>query len=97
MARLKEYYKNDVAKALMKKFSYKSVMQIPQLEKIVINVGAGEARDNSKVIDAILTDLSAITGQKPATWAYAESAAPPLIPSRNSRGSRPSASAKPSA
>ena len=65
MARLKEYYKNDVAKALMKKFSYKSVMQIPQLEKIVINVGAGEARDNSKVIDAILTDLSAITGQKP--------------------------------
>lgn len=65
MARLKEYYKNDVAPALMKKFSYKSVMQIPKLEKIVINVGAGEARDNSKVIDAIITDLSAITGQKP--------------------------------
>lgn len=65
MARLKEYYANDVAPALMKKFSYKSVMQIPKLEKIVINVGAGEARDNSKVIDAIMTDLSAITGQKP--------------------------------
>ena len=65
MARLKEFYQQDVAPALMKKFSYKSVMQIPKLEKIVINVGAGEARDNSKVIDAIVTDLSAITGQKP--------------------------------
>ena len=52
MARLKDYYKQDVAPALMKKFSYKSVMQIPKLEKIVINVGAGEAKDNSKVIDA---------------------------------------------
>lgn len=65
MARLKEFYKQDVAPAMMKKFSYKSVMQIPKLEKIVINVGAGEARDNAKVIDAIVTDLAAITGQKP--------------------------------
>ncbi len=65
MARLKDYYKNDVAPALMKKFSYKSVMQIPKLDKIVINVGAGEAKDNAKVIDAIMTDISAITGQKP--------------------------------
>jgi large subunit ribosomal protein L5 len=65
MARLKEFYKQDVAPALMKKFSYKSVMQIPKLDKIVINVGAGEARDNAKVIDAIVTDLGAITGQKP--------------------------------
>ena len=65
MARLKEYYKNDVAPQLMKKFSYKSVMQIPKLDKIVINVGAGEARDNSKVIDSIVTDIAAITGQKP--------------------------------
>ena len=65
MARLKDLYKSEVAPALMNKFSYKSVMQIPKLEKIVINVGAGEARDNSKVIDAILRDLSAITGQKP--------------------------------
>ncbi len=48
----------------MKKFGYKSVMQIPKLEKIVINVGCGEARDNSKVIDAIMTDLATITGQK---------------------------------
>lgn len=65
MARLKEFYNQDVAPALMKKFSYKSVMQIPKFEKIVINVGAGEARDNSKAIDAIMRDLAAITGQKP--------------------------------
>ena len=65
MARLKDFYKSDVAPALMKKYSYKSVMQIPKLEKIVINVGAGEARENSKVIDAIANDLAAITGQKP--------------------------------
>ena len=65
MARLKEYYGKEVAPALMKKFSYKSVMQIPRLNKIVINVGAGEAKENSKVIDAILVDLCAITGQKP--------------------------------
>ncbi|MDD3228752.1 MAG: 50S ribosomal protein L5 [Oscillospiraceae bacterium] len=66
MARLKDYYKSEVAPALMKKFSYKSVMQIPQLDKIVINVGAGEAKENSKVIDSITSDLMAITGQKPA-------------------------------
>lgn len=65
MARLKDYYVSDVAPAMMKKFGYKSVMQIPKLEKVVINVGAGEAKDNSKVIDAIMTDLAAITGQKP--------------------------------
>lgn len=66
MARLKDFYKQDVAPQLMKKFSYKNVMQIPKLDKIVINVGAGEARDNSKVIDAIVTDIAAITGQRPA-------------------------------
>ncbi|MEE3449999.1 MAG: 50S ribosomal protein L5 [Acutalibacteraceae bacterium] len=65
MARLKDLYKKDVAPALMNKYSYKSVMQIPKLEKIVINVGAGEARENSKVIDAISSDLAKITGQKP--------------------------------
>lgn len=64
MPRLKGYYNQEVAPALMKKFSYKSVMQIPKLEKIVINVAAGEARDNAKVIEAILNDLAAITGQK---------------------------------
>jgi len=49
----------------MKKFGYKSVMQIPKLEKVVINVGCGEARDNAKVIDSVMSDLAAITGQKP--------------------------------
>ena len=65
MARLKDFYVSDVAPALMKKFGYKSVMQIPKLDKVVINVGAGEAKDNAKVIDAIMTDIAAITGQKP--------------------------------
>jgi len=65
MARMKEFYKSEVAPALMKKFGYKSVMQIPKLEKIIINVSCSEARDNSKVLDAIMTDLGAITGQRP--------------------------------
>ena len=64
MARLKELYAKDVAPALMKKFGYSSVMQIPKMEKIVLNVGAGEARENPKVIDAIVGDLGKITGQK---------------------------------
>ena len=64
-ASLKEAYKSEIAPALMKKFEYKSVMQIPKLDKIVLNVGCGEARDNSKVVDAIINDLSIITGQRP--------------------------------
>ena len=62
--RLKEMYMNDVAPALMKKFAYKSPMQIPKLDKIVINVGAGDAKDNAKVIDTIIAELSLISGQK---------------------------------
>ena len=65
MAKLKETYVKDIAPALYKKFGYKSVMQIPKLDKVVVNVAAGEAKDNAKVIDAIMTDLTAITGQKP--------------------------------
>lgn len=65
MARLKTYYKETVAPALFKKFGYKSVMQVPKLSKITINVACGEAKDNQKVIDAIAADLTAITGQKP--------------------------------
>ena len=65
MARLKEFYASEVAPALMKKFNYKSPMQIPKFEKIVVNVAAGDAKDNSKVMDAILADLATITGQKP--------------------------------
>ena len=65
MARLKEFYRNDVSTALMKKFEYKSVMQIPRLEKVIINVGESDAKDNTKVIDAIISDLAQITGQRP--------------------------------
>ena len=64
MARLKDYYVKTVAPALMKKFSYKSVMQIPKLDKVVVNVGCGEARDNPKIMEAILSDMQKITGQK---------------------------------
>ena len=63
--RLKQKYMSEVAPAMMKKFGYKSVMQIPKLDKITLNVGCGEARDNSKVLDAVCNDLGIITGQKP--------------------------------
>jgi large subunit ribosomal protein L5 len=64
MARLRDYYNNEVAPALMKKFTYKSPMQIPKLDKIIINVGCGDAKDNAKVIDSVVTDITKITGQK---------------------------------
>ena len=64
MSTLGNEYKNSIAPALMTKFGYKSVMQIPKLEKVVINVGCGEAKDNSKVVDSVISDLSKITGQK---------------------------------
>ena len=64
MSTLGNEYKNSVAPALMTKFGYKSVMQIPKLEKVIINVGCGEAKDNAKVIDAAIADLGLITGQK---------------------------------
>ena len=64
MARLKTQYQQEVAPALMKKFEYKSVMQVPKIDKIVVNVGCGEARENAKVLDAVVSDLSTITGQK---------------------------------
>ena len=65
MARLKELYVNEVAPQMMKKFGYKSVMQIPKLDKVVINVACGDAIQNSKVLDAIVTDIRTITGQQP--------------------------------
>ena len=64
MARLRDMYKAEIAPALMKKFEYSSVMQIPKLDKIVINVGCGDAKENSKVIDAVIADLTLIAGQK---------------------------------
>ena len=62
---LKAKYQAEVAPALMQKFGYKSVMQIPRLDKIVVNCGCGEARDNAKVLESVVRDLAAITGQKP--------------------------------
>lgn len=64
MPRLKDKYTNEVAPALMNKFQYKSTMQIPRIDKIVVNVGCGDARDNAKAIDAVVKDINAITGQK---------------------------------
>jgi large subunit ribosomal protein L5 len=64
MPNLKSKYKDEVAPALMQKFTYKSVMQIPKIDKIIVNIGCGEARDNAKVLDAVTRDLSTITGQK---------------------------------
>ena len=63
-SRLRETYKNDIAPAMQKKFGYKNVMQIPKLDKIVINMGVGEARENSKVLESAVKDLETITGQK---------------------------------
>ena len=64
MARMKDLYMSEVAPALMKKFEYKSPMQIPKFDKIVINVGTSDAKDNAKVIDNVIADLTLITGQK---------------------------------
>ncbi len=64
MPRLKTKYLEEVAPALMKKYSYKSTMQIPKIEKIVISVGAGDCKDNQKALDAVIKDISAIAGQK---------------------------------
>ena len=65
MARLKDKYLNEVAPALMKKYSYKSTMQIPKIDQIIVNVGCGEAKENSKALDFVCSDLAQITGQKP--------------------------------
>lgn len=64
MSRLKDLYRNEVAPQLMKKFTYKSPMQIPKLDKIVVNVGCGDAKDNTKVIDNVIDEITQITGQK---------------------------------
>jgi len=61
---MKKKYNEEVAPALMKKFDYKSSMQIPRIEKVVVNVGCGDARDNAKALEAVVKDISAITGQK---------------------------------
>lgn len=65
MARLKDKYKNEVVKALMEKFQYKNIMEVPKLEKIVLNMGLGDAKDNRKLLDSAVKELATITGQKP--------------------------------
>ena len=65
MSRLKETYKSEIVDAMTKKFGYKNVMEVPKLDKIVINMGVGEAKDNAKVLDAAISDLTTIAGQKP--------------------------------
>ena len=64
MARLKEMYQNEIVDAMIKKFGYKNIMEVPKLDKIVINMGVGEAKDNAKVLDSAVRDLEIITGQK---------------------------------
>lgn len=75
MARLKEKYKNDVAPAMMEKFQYSSVMQIPKLEKIVLNMGLGDTKDNAKGLDAAVSELATISGQKPVVTKARQSVA----------------------
>ena len=65
MARLKDLYKNEIVSALMDKFKYKSIMEVPKLEKIVINMGVGDAKDNPKYLESAVEELAAITGQRP--------------------------------
>ena len=67
MSRLKELYTNEIMDAMTKKFGYKNVMQVPKLDKIVINMGVGEAKENAKVLEAAVKDMEAITGQKAVT------------------------------
>ena len=64
MSRLKELYKNEIMDAMTKKFGYKNVMEVPKLDKIVINMGVGEAKENAKLLDAAIADMELITGQK---------------------------------
>ncbi len=65
MSRLKDIYQNEIVDAMVKKFGYKNVMQVPKLEKIVVNMAIGEAKENAKILDSAMADLATITGQKP--------------------------------
>jgi len=64
MTRMKKKYQEEAAPALMKKFGYKSIMEVPKVEKVIVNVGCGDARDNAKALEAVVKDIAAITGQK---------------------------------
>ena len=82
MARVQETYAKEIAPALMKKFNYKSVMQIPKLDKVVINVGCGEARDNPKIMDAILSDQMCIRDSPEAVQQDGRGSYEPAAPRR---------------
>ena len=64
MSRLKETYQNEIVDAMMKKFGYKNIMEVPKLDKVVVNMGVGEAKENAKILDAAMKDMETITGQK---------------------------------
>ena len=66
MSRLKEQYQNEIVDAMIKKFGYKNIMEVPKLDKIVVNMGVGEAKENAKLLEAAIKDMEAITGQKAA-------------------------------
>ena len=67
MSRLKEQYENEIKDAMIKKFGYKNTMEVPKLDKIVVNMGVGEAKENAKLLEAAVKDMEAITGQKAVT------------------------------
>lgn len=67
MSRLREQYQNEIVDALMKKFGYKNIMEVPKLDKIVVNMGVGEAKENAKLLEAAVKDMETITGQKAVT------------------------------
>lgn len=67
MSRLREVYKNEIVDGMVKKFGYKNIMEVPKLDKIVVNMGVGEAKENAKLLDAAVADMELITGQKAVT------------------------------
>ena len=72
MSRLKETYQNEIVDAMMKKFGYKNIMEVPKLDKVVVNMGVGEAKENAKILDAAMKDMETITGQKAVPTRVAE-------------------------
>ncbi len=87
-ARLRETYKNDVFNALMEKFKYKNIMEVPKLEKITINMGLGEAKDNPKIMESAVEEISMITGQKPVVTKSKKSIANFKLREGNSVGAK---------
>ena len=85
MSRLKDMYKNEIVDAMIKKFGYKNIMEVPKLDKIVINMGVGEAKDNAKVLESAVKDMETITGQKAVLTRAKNSVANFILDILNSR------------